>query len=182
MSIAPDNLSAATVVPDYRHASESAANELKNEGLHRIQEVREQQGISLRSVARQMKRPISTVREQERSDSDLKLSELLQWQNILDVPLVDLLHDLDSPLSRPVMERAQMVKLMKTAASIAEQAECDGVQRLAKMLTDQLVNMMPELSEVSAWHSVGQRRSLNEYGRVVDRRLGDDFFSAFRDE
>ena len=110
------------------------------------------------------------------------LSDLLKWQNILDVPLVDLLHDVDTPLSRPVMERAQLVKLMKTAASITDQAESDGVKRLARMLTDQLIDMMPELSEVSAWHSVGQRRSLDEYGRVVDRRLGDDFFSAFRED
>ena len=124
----------------------------------------------------------ATVREQEKPTSDLKLSELLEWQSVLEVPLVDLLNDVDSPLSRPVMERAQMVRLMKTAAAIAEQADSDGVQRLAKMLTDQLVSMMPELSEVSAWHSVGQRRSLNEYGRVVDRRPGDDFFSAFREE
>ena len=41
---------------------------------------------------------------------------------------------------------------------------------------------MPELAEVSAWHSVGQRRSLNEYGKVVDRRLRDDFFTAHREE
>jgi len=75
-----------------------------------------------------------------------------------------------------------MVRVMKTAASIAEQAESDGVKRLSDMLKDQLISMMPELEEVSAWHSVGQRRSLNEYGKVVDRRLRDDFFTAHREE
>ncbi|MDG2384221.1 MAG: hypothetical protein P8N76_21300 [Pirellulaceae bacterium] len=182
MSIAPDNTATAQLGADYPHTPGSPNNHLAQEPRHRIQEVRQQQGVSLRSVARQMKSTISTVREQEKPDSDVMLSDLLKWQNILDVPLVDLLHDVDTPLSRPVMERAQLVKLMKTAASITDQAESDGVKRLARMLTDQLIDMMPELSEVSAWHSVGQRRSLDEYGRVVDRRLGDDFFSAFRED
>lgn len=181
MSIAPDNMS-HQVVTNYSGTPKTAARSTNERELHRIQEVRQQQGVSLRSAARQLNSTTATVREQEKPTSDLKLSELLEWQSVLEVPLVDLLNDVDSPLSRPVMERAQMVRLMKTAAAIAEQADSDGVQRLAKMLTDQLVSMMPELSEVSAWHSVGQRRSLNEYGRVVDRRLGDDFFSAFREE
>ena len=182
MSIAPDSMSHQQVVTNYSGTPNSTARDPKQKELHRIQEVRQQQGVSLRSAARQMSSTTARVREQEKPTSDLTLSDLLKWQSVLDVPLVDLLHDVDSPLSRPVMERAQMVRLMKTAAAIAEQAEADGVQRLAKMLTEQLVSMMPELSEVSAWHSVGQRRSLDEYGRVVDRRLGDDFFSAFREE
>jgi hypothetical protein len=33
---------------------------------------------------------------------------------------------------------------------------------------------MPELEHVSPWHEVGQRRGLDEYGVVVDRRLADD--------
>jgi hypothetical protein len=41
---------------------------------------------------------------------------------------------------------------------------------------------MPELQEVGPWHSVGQRRSLDEVGQVVERRIRDDFFSSFRDE
>jgi hypothetical protein len=32
---------------------------------------------------------------------------------------------------------------------------------------------MPELKEVSPWHSVGQRRSLDEMGRIAENPLGD---------
>ncbi len=181
MSIAPDNLS-HQVVTDFTGTSRSANDSKEGKSFHRIQAVRQQQGVSLRSVARQMNSTTATVREQEKADADLKLSELLEWQRVLEVPLADLLEDSDTSLSRPVMERAHMVRVMKTAASIAEQAESDGVKRLSDMLKDQLISMMPELAEVSAWHSVGQRRSLNEYGKVVDRRLRDDFFTAHREE
>jgi hypothetical protein len=71
---------------------------------------------------------------------------------------------------------------MKTVAAIAEQADSPSVRRLATMLTEQLIEIMPELSEVGAWHSVGQRRSLDDYGRVVERCLREDFFLAHRDE
>ena len=34
-------------------------------------------------------------------------------------------------------------------------------------------DLMPELKEVSPWHSVGQRRSLDEMGRIAEQPLGD---------
>lgn len=150
--------------------------------LHRVAEVRQQQGVSLRTAARHLKTDMATVRWQEKESSDLTISELAGWQRVLDVPLVDLLVDSDAPLSRPVMERAHLVRVMKTAASIAEKSESVELTRMAQMLIDQLVEMMPELEEVSPWHSVGQRRSLDEAGRIVERRLRDDFFTSYREE
>jgi hypothetical protein len=107
---------------------------------------------------------------------------LVRWQEALEVPIADLLTDPGTPLSRPVMERARLVKLMKTARAIFEQAEAEGTKRLANMLVQQLTEIMPELAHISAWHSVGQRRSLDEFGRVVDRRLRDDFFISYHDD
>ena len=146
---------------------------------HRIAAVRREQGVSLRSVSRQVGKTMSTVRAQEDETQDLRLSDLRLWQKALGVPLQDLLVDPDPPLSRPVMERAQMVRLMKTAAALKENVESEGAERLVTMLIQQLVSVMPELEEVSAWHSVGQRRSLDEYGRIVERRISDDFFDQF---
>ena len=146
--------------------------------MHRIAAVRNQQGMSLRSVSRQMGRTMSTVRLQEDETQDLRLSDLRRWQKVLGVPLQDLLVDESPQLSRPVMERARMVRLMKTAAALNETAEGDGPKRLATMLVQQLIEIMPELEDVSAWHSVGQRRSLDEYGRIVERRISDDYFSG----
>ena len=120
---------------------------------------------------------MSTVRAQEDETQDLRISDLMRWQKVLGVPLQDLLVDSETPLSRPVMERARMVRLMKTAAALKDNVEDESSQRMVTMLIQQLVEIMPELEEVSAWHSVGQRRSLDEYGRIVERRISDDFFS-----
>ena len=95
----------------------------------------------------------------------------------LDVPLADLLVECEEPLSAPVLQRARLVRLMKTAAAIQEKSDSRSVRRLADTLVQQLVEIMPELKGVTAWHSVGQRRSLEELGRIVERAFPDNFFS-----
>lgn len=150
---------------------------LRPQRLHRVATVRRQQGLSLRSAARQMGVDIRTLREQECETNDMRLSELCNWQNVLGVPLVELLEDPGTPLSRPVMERARMVRIMKSVKALVEHASNPSVRRLADTLVSQLVEMMPELEEVGAWHSVGQRRSLTEFGRAAERVIPDDLFS-----
>ena len=149
--------------------------------MHRIRTVRMQQGVSLRSAARQTGTDIRQLRLQEQECTDLRLSDLHKWQAALDVPLNELLEDTEEPLSRPVMERARMVRLMKTAVALREQADSPKIERMAEMLCEQLTEVMPELEEVGPWHTYGQRRSLDEYGAVVDRRISDDMFSRFTD-
>jgi hypothetical protein len=140
---------------------------------HRIEQVRRQQGVSLRRVARALKIDMHEARRQEQPSSDLKLSEVYAWQSVLDVPVEDLLAEGTEPLSAPVLERARLLKLMKTAAAIQEKADNSSIRRMAEMLITQLIEIMPELEGVSPWHVVGQRRTLEEYGRVVERRLSD---------
>ena len=144
--------------------------------LHRLAAVRRQQGISQRNIARRLNIDIATVRQQEEETTDLPLSTLYQWQRILEVPIAELLVDSNAPLSPPVFERARMVKVMKTVAAIAEKAETPSMKRLLQMLINQLLEIMPELTDVAPWHTVGQRRTLDEYGRVVERQLPDDMF------
>lgn len=144
--------------------------------LHRLEAVRRQQGISQRNIARRLNIDINTVRQQEEEAADLPLSTLYQWQRILEVPIAELLVDSNAPLSPPVFERARMVKVMKTVAAIAEKADTPSMKRLLQMLIDQLLEIMPELTDVAPWHTVGQRRTLDEYGRVVERQLPDDMF------
>ena len=151
-----------------------------NEGsrkLHRIREVRQQQGTSLRSISRRLNLSIQQSREQEEAGTDLRISDLLRWQEILEVPLADLLVDSNGPLSPPVHSRASMLRVMKTAKAIEEAAKDHSVARLANMLVAQLVQIMPELADVSAWHSVGQRRTQDEVGRIVERSIPDSFFN-----
>jgi hypothetical protein len=117
---------------------------------------------------------VRQLRLQEQESTDIRLSDLHKWQKALDVPLAELLVEPESSLSPPVMDRARLVRLMKTAAAIRERAEAVGIRRMAQMLCEQLAEIMPELKDVSPWHDYGQRRSLEEYGRIVDRTVPDD--------
>ena len=150
--------------------------------LHRIREIRLREGVSLRSAARQMGTDIRSLRLQEQESTDLRLSDLHRWQKALDVPLTELVVDDDLPLSLPVMERARLIRLMKTAAAIHERAPSPGIKRMAQMLVEQLCEIMPELKEVSPWHQFGQRRSLDEVGRIMERTISDDLFDGGSDD
>ncbi len=144
--------------------------------LHRIREIRRQQGVSLRTCARRMGTTMQQVREQENVQADMLLSDLYRWQRALEVPIADLLVDMDGPLSTPVLQRARLLKMMKTALSIRASTQESTVGRLVQTLIDQLVEVMPELEDVSPWHTVGQRRTLDEVGRVAEQVIPERMF------
>lgn len=151
--------------------------------LHRIREVRDEQGVSVRSAARRMGVEMRQVRNEEESSADLKLTDIYRWQEALEVPITDLLVETDAALSRPVLERARLVRLMKTAAALDERAGGNmAIKRLAKMLVEQLCEIMPELKEVGPWHSVGQRRSSNELGRIAEQPISLDSLDDYSGE
>lgn len=137
--------------------------------LHRLKAVRQEQGYTLRRVAQQMKMDIEEVRLEEEPTSDLPLSRLYDWQRVLEVPVADLLVESESPLSAPVLQRARMVRLMKTAVAILERTDNPGVRRLAQALAEQLKEIMPELEGVTAWPTVSDRRSAGRLGRIVQQ-------------
>jgi len=139
--------------------------------LHRIGEVRRLQGISLRAARQALGLSTDDVRIQENEHYDLLLSELYRWQRALDVPICELLSEPRLQLSQPVLARASMVKVMKTATSILETAHHPALQILAERLVDQLLEIMPELAGVAGWPSVGQRRTTEEMGRIAEHPL-----------
>lgn len=168
MSLSEISAQALRIVPAVTASAES------DPPLHRIKEVRQQQGVSLRRVGQVLHTDIRELRREEEKTSDLPLSRLYQWQQALEVPVAELLVDSGAPLSTPVLQRARLVRIMKTVAAIREKAQTPSIQRLAETLVDQILEIMPELKEVNPWHSVGQRRSLEEYGRIVERTYSDD--------
>lgn len=145
--------------------------------LHKIADARRRQGISVRSAARRMHTSIDQVRRQEDPGCDMLLSELVRWQRALEVPIGELLVDTEAPLSEPVLTRARLLRIMKTVRAIKETASSTSIQRFATMLEQQLIEVMPELKDVAAWHSIGQRRSPNELGRTAERVFPDTFFN-----
>ncbi len=148
--------------------------------LHRLGVVRQLQNISKYTVARRLETDIATVRQQEQATSDLLLSQLYEWQEVLEVPVSELLVENDDPLSAAVLKRAQLVRVMKTALAILEASKQKQVRRMAQTMIDQLVDMMPELKDVTPWPTVGKCRD-NRWGIAVERGLSENVFRDFPD-
>jgi transcriptional regulator with XRE-family HTH domain len=177
----------------YRHAPEHRVPENRGSGqagaagvmsadmpaatpLHRIAEVRQRQGVTLRNVARRLGISLPVVRRQEQSDCDLRLSDLHRWQQVLDVPVAELLVEGEGQLSGPVLERSRMVKLMKTAAALRERTVGPEATRLVQMLIDQILEIMPELSDVSPWPNPQPRRAGDDGGRNPRLVVAEEVF------
>ena len=128
-----------------------------------------------------MRLDMASVKQMEREDTDLPLSALYEWQKALDVPVGELLVEPDEPLSTPVMKRAQLVRLMKTAMAIKERSGQPAIQRLAEVLVNQLIEIMPELAQVTPWHAVGNRRSQSELGQAAIRQISDRMLEELAD-
>lgn len=148
----------------------------RRRSLHRIAEVRHRQGVTLRNVARRLGMSLPVVRRQESPDCDLRLSDLHRWQQVLDVPVAELLVEGDGQLSGPILERSRMVKLMKTAAALRERTAGSSARLLVDMLVNQILEIMPELADVTPWHTVGQRRTLDDVGRTARATVPDEVF------
>jgi transcriptional regulator with XRE-family HTH domain len=142
--------------------------------LHRLAEVRQQEGLTRAWVARCLNISIGEVQQQERPSSDISLSSLYRWQKVLKVPTAELLNEPDDELSPPVELRAQLLRIMKTVRSLQQTARQASVRRLIKMLVDQLVAVMPELEDIIAWPTIGRRRRRHELGEAFFRRLSLD--------
>ena len=144
--------------------------------LQRLAAVRRQQGLTLGTVARRLNIEIEQVRQQESESSDLPLSMLYAWQKALEVPVAELLVEAGDALTAPVLKRSQLVRLMKTVVTISEQTKQESVRRMVQTMVGQLVEIMPELANVSAWHTLGEQRGPSELGVAAQRRLSDKVF------
>src|SRR5690348_1830434 len=104
--------------------------------LNRIQEVRRQQGVSLRRVGQLLHTDVRELRREEDPTSDLPISRLYEWQMAREVRVGDLLVGSGAPVSAPVLERARLVRIVNAVAAIREKAQSTSVERLAQTLVD----------------------------------------------
>ena len=91
------------------------------------------------------------------------------------MPLTELLVEDNSELSTPVSQRARMIRVMKTVAAIRQESDLNAIQRLVERLYTDLIDIMPELKDVSPWPAVGSRRPVGDCGRILERKIADDF-------
>ena len=144
--------------------------------LQRLGEVRRREGLPRGRIASRLGISVQQVQQQEEPSSDILLSDLYRWQEALGVPAAELLQEPDGELSPPVQLRARLLRAMKTARLIEEVARQSPIRRLVKTLMDQLLDVMPELKDTTAWPVVGHRRKQAELGQAFFRRLSLDFF------
>jgi transcriptional regulator with XRE-family HTH domain len=139
--------------------------------LHRLSEARRQEEFTRRTMAHHLGITVEEVRWQECETTDLPLSVLHKWAKVLQVPVAELVQEPSDSLSAPLVIRAHMVLVMKTARAILDRARDPRMKRLAQTMVDQLIEIMPELRSVGAWPAVGKRRGLDDLGSAVERGL-----------
>lgn len=142
--------------------------QVKPREFHRVREVRREQGVSIKRASQHLGCSVDEARRQEEPTTDLTMSQLLAWQKLCEVPVGDLLVEPDCDLSAPVLQRARMVRVMKTVQAIMERTGQVSVKRLGQTLVNQLVELMPELKGVSSWHAVERRQSCNQNARILE--------------
>jgi transcriptional regulator with XRE-family HTH domain len=164
-----------SATPDAVAPPAEAAGQQEPPKLQKLGAARRRQGLSVRCVAQRLGRTVSEVRAQEEEHVDISISDLYRWQAALEVPIEELLHDPQDTLSTRVLTRARLLRVMKTAIAIRRQARSEAERRLARQLVDQLVEIMPELSEVSGWPAVGHRRTAEDIGRIAENPISEDW-------
>ncbi len=149
--------------------------------LHRINEVRRTQHLSLASIAKRLEQEVPDVRLEEQPQSDILLSKLYRWAAVLEVPVEELLVEPGEQPTNPIRNRGLLLRMMKTVRSILEGTEESRTRLLAQTLNDQLVELMPELAEITPWPVVGHARENREPGAAVLRRFDPNIAAALED-
>lgn len=155
--------------------------------LHRIAEVRKREGLSVAAAARRLESDVAHIRAEELPTSDMSLSRLYEWQDILGVPIVELLVEEKDALAPPIQFRSMLVRVMKTVLALREMLDendfCEPkrVRRFVDTMVEQLVELMPELEEIGPWHSVGRRRRRDELGAIAQHSLAHGRFCEIHD-
>lgn len=143
--------------------------------LQSLGSARRRQEVSLRCIAQRLRLTVDEVRQQEDECADLLVSELYRWQAALGIPVQELLNEPSDALSPCIQMRARLLKIMKTVMSLRREAKSDEMRRSVELLTDQLLEIMPELKDVAPWPAVGHRRRADEVGRIGENLIPDNW-------
>lgn len=156
-----------------RQSGSLAPEPLPLRPLHRLAAMRNEQGVSLSKVAKTLGITIAEARRQEQETTDLLLSQLYRWRNILETPVGDLMIEPEQIPTNPIKCRSQLVKMMKSVRSILETTKEKGIRSLAGTLAAQFIELMPELQHITAWPSIGKAREQRDLGQAAYRRFDE---------
>ena len=151
--------------------------------LHRLANARKNQGLSERLVAKRLGISVGLLREQEQPDADLLISRLIQWREVLEVPLRDLFEEPIGESDSDIHSRAKLLfseKILKSIESNSKRSR--RVLRLTDLIRMTLGLMFADYAtfteHVSSMPAVGHRRSPSEVGRIGERSLPDSWFGC----
>lgn len=147
--------------------------------LHRIGDVRREQGMPLSTAAKRLGVDVDSAKKSEQTNCNLTLRDIYRWQRVLDVPCAELLVNPDEFPENPIRTRGQLVRLMKTTRSIIEQTKEESIRVFARMMIDQLTEIMPELKNVASWPTIGQSREFKDYGQAIYRKFDSRVSAVF---
>ena len=162
----------------YSGSRRTSPHERAGPPMHRVADVLQRESVTVRTLAKRLNMTHGQATALIDPSNDLNLSDLYRLQDVLRVPIGELLSEVDTGLSEPIKIRAQLLRLMRTVHSIEENATQKPVMRLARQLSEQLLAIMPELAGVSSWPSVGNRRTLDELGIIADRCVPSHLLQA----
>ena len=144
--------------------------------LHRLSAVRKLRNVSLDDAARQLELTPQETKHQEQPTTDLTLSALYRWQELLKVPVGKLLVEGEGPLGLSSAKPDTLAEILRGALLILQHTKQPGIRRMAHTLVDQLVELSPGLREIADAHTAGQAHRFDEQGRAMKGALPLDFF------
>lgn len=139
--------------------------------FHQIAQVRENQGMSIQNCARKLGISLQEAREQEKPTTDLTLSQLIAWKEVLDVPFSELVGPFEDELQNPIRNRAELLKVMKSAKYIHQHTRESRIRTMAENQIGQILEIIPEFETVSPWPEVGQSHEARQPGVAASRRF-----------
>lgn len=154
--------------------SEPNGNHTDSQPLHRIREIRAQQEVTLRALARKMHVPMREIRAQEDPSCDLPLTALYRWQQALRVPASEILVEPGDKLSSPVNIRARLLRMMKTIITILDKPQPERTTNLLENLRNEILAVMPEIENIDRWHGSNATRGADDIAAAVLRQIDEE--------
>ena len=148
--------------------------------IHRIREVRQKQGVQLRMVERHLGLTRSDAREIEHPEHDLRVSELVKFAVLLNVPVGELL--IDAECDEIIKMRGLVLRLCRIANTLLERAPNQDVRILAESIRNQIIEVMPQVDDQHGLLSVGSLRTGDEMGRIAEHPIHLEDWTGDRGE
>ena len=171
MSINSIPTTVTTVTTGFSPVTAPATGVHQARAYHQVAQVRRNQAVSLATCARKLGISVNEARYQEQPTTDLTISQLTAWKEVLGVPLSELIGPLEDELDNPIRNRALLLKVMKSAKQIRRDSRESGIRSMADNMIETLLDIMPELEDVAAWPEVGQSHEARPLGMAVCRHI-----------